>query len=164
MARQPADKVSRYLSAAEKKLTKRLHTAGDDVEALHRARKAGKRYRYATELALPVVGKKATKTIKTAKKLQELLGAHQDSVVSATFLRQHGAAAGVNPDQNGFTYGLLLAHRNLSRWLGPARDGVCRRLWRIGLSRWSRFHKAPRASVVVVCVLFGLVRGRDADR
>ncbi len=103
--------VSRYLSAAEKKLTKRLHTAGDDVEALHRARKAGKRYRYATELALPVVGKKATKTIKTAKKLQELrLGEHQDSVVSATFLRQHGAAAGVNPDQNGFTYGLLLAY------------------------------------------------------
>ena len=108
-ARQPAVNLGRYVAAAEKKLNKRLHHAGDDVEALHQARKAGKRYRYAVELSLPVVGKKATKTIKTAKKLQTLLGEHQDSVVSATFLRSQGAAAGVNPDQNGFTYGLLLA-------------------------------------------------------
>jgi CHAD domain-containing protein len=55
------------------------------------------------------LGKKATKLVDQGKRLQELLGEHQDSTVSAEFLRAQGAAAGVNQDQNGFTYGLLLA-------------------------------------------------------
>ena len=75
---------------------------------MHRARKAGKRFRYAAELSVPVVGKKASKTVKQAKKLQKLLGDHQDAVVSAEFLRKLGASSGTTEGHNGFTYGLLL--------------------------------------------------------
>jgi CHAD domain-containing protein len=100
------------VAKAKKKLDKRLKAAlrsDDDVAALHRARKAGKRFRYAAELATPVMGKAASKAVKAGKKLQKKLGEHQDSVVCAEFLRTLGARAGVTEDQNGFTYGLLLA-------------------------------------------------------
>jgi CHAD domain-containing protein len=108
-ANEPAAAVAGYVRAAQRKLTKRLRHAGDDVEALHRARKAGKRFRYAAELSAPTAGKKAEKSVKAGKKLQTLLGEHQDSVVSAAFLRRLGAAAGASQEQNGFTYGILLA-------------------------------------------------------
>ncbi|HEX8511271.1 MAG TPA: CHAD domain-containing protein, partial [Propionibacteriaceae bacterium] len=94
---------------AEQKVYQRLATAGGDPEALHSARKAGKRFRYAAELSEPVLGKRASKAVEQGKHLQQLLGEHQDSVVSAAFLRTQGAAAGSSADQNGFTYGILLA-------------------------------------------------------
>jgi CHAD domain-containing protein len=109
LASDPAEGVKTFVKQAERKLYKRLGAAGGDVEALHRARKAGKRYRYAAELSEDVLGKKASKAVEAGKKLQTLLGEHQDSVVSAEFLRRQGAAAGVDADQNGFTYGILLA-------------------------------------------------------
>ena len=108
-AQQPPETLKRYVKKAERKLFRRLSTAGSDVEALHSARKAGKRFRYAAELSEPALGKKAAKSVEHGKALQELLGEHQDSVVSAEFLRRQGAAAGVDADQNGFTYGILLA-------------------------------------------------------
>lgn len=109
LAADPAAGVKTFVKQAERKLYKRLGAAGGDVDALHRARKAGKRYRYAAELSEEVLGKKASKAVEAGKKLQTLLGEHQDSVVSAEFLRRQGAAAGVDADQNGFTYGILLA-------------------------------------------------------
>ncbi len=108
-ASQPAAKVNRYLGRAEAKVHDRIEHAGGDVEALHRGRKAAKRYRYAAELSAPAVGKKAARTVESQTELQTLLGEHQDSVVSAAFLRRMGAAAAADSDQNGFTYGLLLA-------------------------------------------------------
>ncbi len=108
-AQRPASKVKKYLARAERKLNKRLRSAEGDVEALHRARKAGKRFRYAAELSEPELGKKAAKTVKAAKKLQKLLGEHQDAVVSAAFLRRLGASAGSGEGHNGFTYGILLS-------------------------------------------------------
>ncbi|MFD9666597.1 CHAD domain-containing protein [Rhodococcus sp. NPDC059968] len=95
---------------AERKALERIRAAatGTDDEALHRARKAAKRARYAAELAAPVLGKKpAKKKVKRYKKLQEVLGEHQDSVVAAGILRTLGARAGSTPGENGFTFGLL---------------------------------------------------------
>jgi CHAD domain-containing protein len=109
LAADPAAGVKTFVKQAERKLYKRLGAAGGDVDALHRARKAGKRYRYAAELSEEVLGKKASKAVEAGKKLQTLLGEHQDSVVSAEYLRRQGAAAGVDAGQNGFTYGILLA-------------------------------------------------------
>jgi len=106
---QPADAVKAYVKKAERKLYRRLGQAHGDPDALHRARKAGKRFRYASELSEPVLGKKAAKSVQQGKKLQALLGEHQDSMVSADFLRSQGAAAGTSAEQNGFTYGILLA-------------------------------------------------------
>ncbi|MEE2034995.1 CYTH and CHAD domain-containing protein [Rhodococcus chondri] len=97
------------LRRAERKALKRVAAAakGADEEALHRARKAAKRARYAAELAEPVLGKKAKKKVARYKKMQEVLGEHQDSVVASGILRRLGARAGTTPGENGFTFGLL---------------------------------------------------------
>ncbi len=60
-------------------------------EELHAVRKKGKRARYAGELA----GRK--KSVKRAKKLQDVLGEHQDAVVAAVRLRE--LAVGTPPEQ-----------------------------------------------------------------
>jgi CHAD domain-containing protein len=113
----PADKVAKYVEKANKKLDQRLaqameaYDSGDEEadEFFHSARKAGKRARYAVELALPEWGEKAQKIISERKDLQDVLGEHQDSIVSATFLRDQGVRTGNRSGHNGFTYGLLYA-------------------------------------------------------
>lgn len=107
-------KALRRLSAAaaataRKKLARALAGGAGD-EALHTARKAAKRARYAAEAAAPVMGRhKAQARINACKAVQEVLGEHQDSLVAADLLRRMGAEAGTTPGQNGFTYGLLHA-------------------------------------------------------
>ncbi|HEY5820526.1 MAG TPA: CYTH and CHAD domain-containing protein [Propionibacteriaceae bacterium] len=109
LGRKPASAVVKFVRTAERKVQKRLSLANGEVEGLHGARKAAKRYRYATELSAPAVGRSATKTVKETTKLQTQLGEHQDSVVSAAFLRRMAAAAGSSEGHNGFTYGILIA-------------------------------------------------------
>lgn len=107
-------RVTRYVAAAEKQLRKRLREAAaheTDDGLFHRARKAAKRYRYANELAEPVLGAAATAAVAETKELQTLLGEHQDSVVSVAILRRLGASAGRTPGTSGFTYGVLLAQQ-----------------------------------------------------
>jgi hypothetical protein len=43
------------------------------------------------------------------KDLQDVLGNHQDSIVSAAFLLELGRRLGVRSGQNGFSYGVLYA-------------------------------------------------------
>lgn len=110
-------KVNKYVKMANTKLDQRLqhalaaYDAGDpDADELfHSARKAGKRARYAVELALPLWGEKAEKIIAGRKDLQDVLGEHQDSIVSGGFLREQGIRMGIRSGHNGFTYGLLYA-------------------------------------------------------
>ena len=84
-------------------------TSGEDRDlALHEVRKSAKRLRYAVETAQPAFGKRATKLAARAEALQELLGDHQDSVVSRATLREIGARAH-EAGQNTFTFGLLHA-------------------------------------------------------
>jgi CHAD domain-containing protein len=101
-------KAAGYVRTARRKAEKRLANAGDDVEQFHRARKAMKRLRYAAEMSDQAVPK-AGKIARRAKRLQTLLGDHQDAVVAAQFLARMGATAGVQPGHNGFTYGVLMA-------------------------------------------------------
>ena len=68
-------------------------TGEESDELFHRARKAAKRHRYAVEAAAPVWGSKADKLINDRKDLQDVLGAHQDRIVQAAFLRELGAPA-----------------------------------------------------------------------
>jgi CHAD domain-containing protein len=83
--------------------------AGEQRErALHETRKAAKRLRYATEAARPAVGKPAKRLRKRLKTVQDLLGDHQDCVVSRPVLRELAAQAHLEGG-NGFTYGLLYA-------------------------------------------------------
>ena len=96
------------IKKARRKVNRRLKDAADDPAELHRARKATKRLRYAGELLTGQVPK-AEKIAKEAKKVQSVLGDHQDLVVAAQFLQRAGVQAGVRPGHNGFTYGLLTA-------------------------------------------------------
>jgi len=106
-----AGAVNDYLRRATRTTAKRLKRAtrsGDDQQ-LHRARRAGKRARYAAELAAPVLGKPARRIVKRATKLQDVLGEHNDSIGASDVLLRlatNGAGAG----RNGFTYGLLYAN------------------------------------------------------
>jgi CHAD domain-containing protein len=110
----PADEVTRYVKRADKKVNKRLAAAvaarqasEDGDELFHRARKAGKRHRYAVEATIPLWGSKAEKIVAARKDLQDVLGHHQDRIVQAEFLRDLGVRLGVRSGQNGFTYGVL---------------------------------------------------------
>ncbi len=108
----PRAAASTYVAKADRRMRKRLRAAleqGAPEELLHRARKAEKRYRYACELAQPVLGQQSEQAIKKAKSLQKLLGEFQDAVVSADVLRRLGATAGSTAGENGFTYGVLVA-------------------------------------------------------
>lgn len=107
-------RLRKYADRAARKAIRRLDQALDaqpsEVDAaLHRARKQAKRARYAAELVGPVVGRPATKQARRFEKLQDILGAHQDSVVTAALLHDLGARAGSTGGENGYTYGLLLA-------------------------------------------------------
>ena len=109
--------VRRARRKARKRLRQAVEASGspdaDDQSvdaALHRARKAAKRARYAVELTMPVhKGKRAKKIIKRYKAVQDMLGEHQDAVVAAELLRDHAIRTGRPPS---FTYGLLYAHED----------------------------------------------------
>jgi CHAD domain-containing protein len=105
-------KLRKRARRAQRKADRRLAAAlrsGEDA-LLHRARKAAKRARYAAELRQPLDKSKRTKrTIKHYKRIQRVLGDHQDTVVATAALRRMATAAGTQVGENGFTYGMLLA-------------------------------------------------------
>jgi CHAD domain-containing protein len=74
--------------------------------ALHQARKAAKRARYAGELAEPAIGRKAWRFSRQVKGVQSLLGDHHDSVIARQQERGLGMEAHLS-GENAFTYGLL---------------------------------------------------------
>ena len=114
-ARLPARKVlPRLLRRDAKRLRRAVEAVASaqvpdahDV-ALHEARKKAKRLRYAAESMRPALGKRAKKVGGSAKKVQEALGAHQDTVMSRQRLHQYGAHTQAN-GENGFTFGRLHA-------------------------------------------------------
>jgi CHAD domain-containing protein len=101
--------AAKYVEQAQQKVDKRLRKAGDDVEELHRARKAAKRLRYAAELVEPA-DKRMKRIARDAEGLQTVLGEHQDAIVAAGFLSKISAAFNGENGQSGFTYGVLVAN------------------------------------------------------
>lgn len=74
--------------------------------ALHQARKAAKKVRYAAEVARPTLGKPAKRLGKRVKAGQKVLGDHQDSVVARGTIRDLAVAAQTT-NEAGFTWGVL---------------------------------------------------------
>lgn len=108
-AHKPTSYLTRLAARADRQATRRLRaaTATGDASALHRARKAAKRARYAHELVQTVArGKPAKKKAAHHRALQDLIGEHQDSQLSAEVLRRLGRAAGT-PAEDGFIFGIL---------------------------------------------------------
>lgn len=82
-------------------------TPGHDRDtALHDARKAAKRARYAAEAATPALGKEAKRFAQQMKSVQTLLGDHQDSVMARGTLRAIAAEA-EGAGEPTFTFGVL---------------------------------------------------------
>jgi CHAD domain-containing protein len=112
-AAEPASDVLPRLVA---KARRRVLDLADQVEAadsvderdvrLHEVRKAAKRARYAGEAVAPVFGPKAVRYAAAMEHLQEVLGEHQDSLVTRQVLRQLGDRAH-RAGENGFTFGRL---------------------------------------------------------
>ncbi|MGW2375265.1 MULTISPECIES: CHAD domain-containing protein [Kitasatospora] len=108
-ARAAAPELSRTAAREQRRTADRVHTAlaagpEDRDRALHEARKAAKRARYAGETAAPAVGAAAERYAERMKAVQEVLGEHQDAVVAAAALADRAAT-----DGEPFAYGVLYA-------------------------------------------------------
>jgi CHAD domain-containing protein len=97
----PLKRVRSDLHKADALLDQALG-GGEDAE-LHEARKAYKRARYAVEVYVPSVGKPAKQLVSALTDLQDVLGAHQDSVVARELLHEWGA--------DSFYFGILWARQ-----------------------------------------------------
>lgn len=93
-----------------RRLAKQASRALDDPSdtALHETRKAAKRVRYAAESTAGVLGDKTRKLSNSMQNLQDVLGAHQDTVVARPALRQLAVQAHLDGG-NAFSYGRLHA-------------------------------------------------------
>ena len=114
-AEQPVRRgVPRLLQADLKRVQKRYCAVEDAADqhardlAHHEVRKAAKRLRYAAETARPVFGQRAKRLGTRAKRIQQVLGEHQDTVVARATLREIGVRASLD-GENGFTFGRLHA-------------------------------------------------------
>lgn len=76
--------------------------------ALHEVRKSGKRVRYTAEVAAPVLGGSVMGLVDAMKKVQDVLGDMQDTVVTREQCRQLGIAA-FGAGENAWTFGRLHA-------------------------------------------------------
>ncbi|MGW6132271.1 CYTH and CHAD domain-containing protein [Cellulomonas sp. NPDC055163] len=142
--RRPARKVVRRGVAREyadvRRLVRRATTVtevGERGDALHDARKAAKRARYAAELAVAVFGDEARAFAAAMESTQEVLGRHQDSVVLRERLRDLAASA---PDpMTAFEYGRLHALEEVrAREAEDRLPSVWRAASRKRLRRWLR--------------------------
>ena len=104
--------------------------------ALHEARKAAKRARYAAEAAAPAFGQPARRFARRMKAVQSVLGEHQDDVTAHAMAREVGVHAHL-AGENAFTFGLLAerAHRDSRQHQRKARKAWKRATRRQAL-RW----------------------------
>jgi CHAD domain-containing protein len=106
----PAAVRTVYRQASKRMRRARHEPAGPGRDvALHEARKSARRARYAAEAASPAVGRKASAFARQMKKVQSVIGDHQDTVIARQAARDLGIGAYL-AGENAFTYGLLYEH------------------------------------------------------
>jgi CHAD domain-containing protein len=78
-----------------KRMRRTFEALGDDPasEALHESRISVKRARYAADLAAHDLGRNGRRFVTAAKRLQDILGDHQDAVVAERTIREWAASA-----------------------------------------------------------------------
>jgi CHAD domain-containing protein len=113
--------------------------AADTADAaLHEARKAAKRARYAAEAVAPAFGKQARRFAKRMKKVQSVLGDHQDAVIARAAALELGMTA-QHEGENAFSYGVICAREDQEA-MRLSREA--RRAWRSAsrprVRRWLR--------------------------
>jgi CHAD domain-containing protein len=106
--------------------------------ALHEARKSARRARYAAEAASPAAGQRARRFARQMKKVQSVIGEHQDAVIARGAARDLGIGAYL-AGENAFTYGLL--HERETSQAGRLQADA-RRVWkRASRPRYRRWMK-----------------------
>jgi CHAD domain-containing protein len=117
------------------KAVRRLSSDPDDEE-LHRVRIKTKRARYAAELAESAVGKKAERFVESAKRLQDVLGEHQDAIVAEDRIR--ALLGSIRGTRVAFVGGRLVERERSRRRSSQAewRD-AWKELERSGARAWS---------------------------
>jgi CHAD domain-containing protein len=93
--------------------------------ALHDARKAAKRARYAAEAAIPTGGRNAQRLAGQMRNVQSVLGDHHDTVVGRQVSRRLGIAAQL-AGESAFTYGMFYERDACS---GARLDTQARKVW-----------------------------------
>ncbi|MFD9867956.1 CHAD domain-containing protein [Streptomyces niveus] len=135
--RKPAKVLPRAVVKDYERLAGRVEHAlglapGEERDlALHDARKAAKRARYAADAAEPAIGKPAKRFSKRMKDVQTVLGDHQDSVVARDALRDLAVQAHA-AGESAFTWGLLYGEEE-SR--AADRERELPRIWRKSAKR-----------------------------
>ena len=117
-----------------RKAVKALPETPADAD-LHAVRIKAKRARYAAELAAPAVGHAAERFVDRVKKLQDVLGEHQDAAVAEARLRElAGESSG---PRAGFVAGLLVERQHARRQAARAAFEECwREVQRRGRKAW----------------------------
>ncbi|GGM22951.1 CHAD domain-containing protein [Streptomyces fumigatiscleroticus] len=106
--------------------------------AIHHARKAAKRLRYATEAARPALGKPARRLGRRVKAVQQVSGAQHDGVVARDVLRRLAVSAHA-AGESAFTWGLL---HGQERSAADARERQLPEAW--ARARAAARHKSLR--------------------
>jgi len=108
------------------RLARRVHRAAlaedaeQHVRALHDARRAAKRVRYAAETVAPTIGTPARRLARAVTAVQTALGEHHDSVVAGEALlglADHATAR----TEDTFTYGVLIGLEQAASRAAEAR-------------------------------------------
>ena len=143
-AARPAERVLPVTARRTYRRTRRRirqagHTpaGGHQEEAYHEARKAAKRARYAGEAISLAPGRDARRFAKQMKKIQSVLGDHQDAVVARGVDRELGISAHL-AGENAFTFGLLYdSEDQRAARLREEAQRTWKRAPRPRFSRWS---------------------------
>jgi len=92
--RDAGDVLPLLVRQAWKRLHRRVRRARKDASdhRLHQVRIGAKQLRYGAELAAPVIGPAAARTARRAKRLQTVLGDHQDAVAARAWLERWSEA------------------------------------------------------------------------
>lgn len=140
----PADDLGDVFARDWKRLRAAVRLADelDDPDehqlALHDVRKAAKRVRYGMDSAVGVLGKDAERIAKSASRITEILGDHNDSLITARLIGDlaHEAYA---RGEDTFTYGRMQAVEESKAALSrDALTGALARLSRHRLPGWKK--------------------------
>ncbi|HEX6449052.1 MAG TPA: CYTH and CHAD domain-containing protein [Trebonia sp.] len=130
--------VARTYRRAKRRMRRAERTpAGSRRDAaLHEARKAARRARYAAEAVTPVFGKDARRFARRMKAVQSVLGGQHDAVTARDAVRDIGVRANL-AGENAFSFGLLYerAHRDALEYQHEARH-VWKRATRRKSLKW----------------------------
>ncbi|MFF9127049.1 CHAD domain-containing protein [Streptomyces sp. NPDC014889] len=130
-AGKPRKVMGKALRKEDGRLRRRMERAlslppgAERDAAIHHARKAAKRVRYAAEAARPALGKPAGRLRRRAKAVQKAGGGHHDAVVARDALRRLAVSAHA-AGEPGFTWGVL---HGQERAAAGAREQQLSRMW-----------------------------------